>query len=370
MFKALIGDLFSSQAQTLVNTVNCVGVMGKGVALEFKKRFPAMFDDYARRCDQKAVHLREPYLYRDQSGVLIVNFPTKDHWRSPSRLKDIEGGLDYLVAHAVDWGITSIAMPPLGCGNGGLEWAEVGPLIYHKLHRLSIDVEVYAPYGTPKHELTHDFLAAPSQMTLSGQGRRLDKLNPSWVALMEVLRQLEAQPYANPVGRTIFQKICYVVTEMGVPTGLQFGKGSYGPFSGEVKLALHDFANRNWLHEEQLGRMMALRVGHQYEKDRAKFADEIERHQKKIAKVVDLFSRIKSTEQAEEVLTVLYASRQIKQARPSEEVAEAQLYDYILEWKKAWNSEEKKHAVASAIRNLVLLGWMRVQISESMLEAA
>jgi hypothetical protein len=95
-----------------------------------------------------------------------------------------------------------------------------------------------------------------------------------------------------------------------------------------------------------------------------------ERHQKKVAKAVDLFSRIKNTEQAEEVMTLLYASRQLKQTKPSEEVSEQQLYDYILGWKKSWTSDEKKHAVESAIRNLLLLGWMRVQISESMIEAA
>ena len=252
MFKALIGDLFESRAQTLVNTVNCVGVMGKGIAEQFKRRFPGMFEDYLRRCEKKSVRLGEPYLYRDSSGVSIVNFPTKNHWRSPSRLSDIERGLDYLAAHIADWGISGIAMPPLGCGNGGLDWSEVGPLIYSKLHRLPIGVEVYAPYGTPKNELTLEFLGAPSQMSLEGKGRKADPLKPEWVVLMEVLRALEAQPYANPVGRTIFQKICYVVTEMGVPTGFQFDRGSYGPFAGDVKLALHDFANRNWLSEQQL----------------------------------------------------------------------------------------------------------------------
>src|SRR5258708_36941639 len=132
MIRALIGDLFESQAQTLVNTVNCVGVMGKGVAEQFKQRFPAMFDDYEARCDRKAVRLGEPYLYRDSSGVQIVNFPTKDHWRSPSRLADIERGLDYLAAHAAEWKIASLALPPLGCGNGGLEWAEARPPDYPK----------------------------------------------------------------------------------------------------------------------------------------------------------------------------------------------------------------------------------------------
>lgn len=370
MLKTLIGDLFESQAQTLVNTVNCVGVMGKGVAFEFKKRFPSMFDDYVCRCERKAVRLGEPYLYRDASGKSIINFPTKDHWRSPSRLQDIDHGLDYFAEHAREWGITSVAMPPLGCGNGGLEWAEVGPLIYRKLHHLPMEIEIYAPYGTPKHELTVDFLAGPSQMSLEGRGRKHRKLNANWTALMEVLRGLDAQPYANPVGRTIFQKICYIVTEMGVPTGFEFGKGYYGPFSDDVKLALREFANRNWLREEPLGKMVALRVTPQYEKDRNRFADQIKEHSKKIDKAVDLFSRIKSTEQAEEVMTVLYASRQLRRTKPSEEIAEQQLYDFILDWKKSWNTEDKRRALAAAIRNLVLLGWMRVQISESMTDAA
>jgi len=112
MFKALIGDLFESRAQTLVNTVNCVGIMGKGVALEFKKRFPANFKDYAARCERKQVRLGEPYPFRDPAGRLIVNFPTKDHWRSPARLADIERGLDYFVGHYADWGVQSVAMPP------------------------------------------------------------------------------------------------------------------------------------------------------------------------------------------------------------------------------------------------------------------
>ncbi len=369
MFRALIGDLFESQAQTLVNTVNCVGVMGKGVAEQFKRRFPEMFEDYKSRTDRKAVRLGEPYLYRGSLGIQIVNFPTKDHWRSPSRLADIERGLDYLAAHAAEWGISSLALPPLGCGNGGLEWSEVGPLIYRKLHDLPIDVEVFAPYGTPKQQLTAEFLSAPSQMSLEGRGRKHVPLRPEWVVLMEVLRELEAQPYASPVGRTIFQKISYVMTEMGVPTSFRFSKGSYGPFSGDVKLALHDFANRNWLSEQHLGRMIALRVAPQYEKDRGRYADQINFYQAKIAKAVDLFSRIKSTEQAEEVLTVLFASRELKQSKRNGDVAEQDLQDYILDWKKSWRADEKKHAVANAIRNLVLLGWVRLKISESLTEA-
>lgn len=364
MVKVLIGDLFASQAQTLVNTVNCVGVMGKGVALEFKKRWPGMFADYQARCARKEVRLGEPYLYRGAAGTSIVNFPTKDHWRSPARLADIERGLDYLVAHLDAWGITSLAMPPLGCGNGGLEWTEVGPLLYRKLREVQVPIEVYAPYGTPPQQLLPQFLAAPAQRTLSGEGRRGEKLNPSWVALMEVVRELQAQPYARPVGRTIFQKICYTMTEMGVPTGFEFGKGSYGPLSADVQPALQELANRNWLQEQQLGRMMALRIGPQYEIDRSKLAAQVGEYRKKVAKTVDLFSRIKSTEQAEEVLTVLYASRQLKRNGTGAAVTEQELCEYVLNWKKAWRTEEKKKAVVEAVRNLVLLGWMRAQLSE------
>ncbi len=105
--------------------------------------------------------------------------------------------------------------------------------------------------------------------------------------------------------------------------------------------------------------MVALRVGDQFEKERGKFLPEIDRHRKSIDKTVDLFSRIKDTEQAEEVLTVLFASRQVKRGNRAADVEEQQIYDYILEWKKTWSTPEKKEAVASAVRNLALLGWIR-----------
>lgn len=141
------GNLLDSQAQTLVNTVNCVGIMGKGVALEFRRRFPKMYKDYLRMCEDGLVRPGEPYCYSG-SGHQIINFPTKDHWRSRSRLADIDRGLSILRTHYVDWNITSLALPPLGCGNGGLNWSEVRPLIEHYLGELPIDVEVYVPLGS------------------------------------------------------------------------------------------------------------------------------------------------------------------------------------------------------------------------------
>lgn len=362
MFKALIGNLFSSDAQTLVNTVNCVGVMGKGVAAEFKKRFPSMFTDYAARCARGEVRIGKPYVYRELSGPVILNFPTKQHWRAASRLTDVEAGLDYLVEHYKAWELTSLAMPPLGCGNGGLAWEQVGPLIYQKLAHLDLDVELYAPYGTAQSQLSVQFLSGERQLMLSDRGKTFKKMNPEWAVLVETVRKLGEQPHANPVGRVIFQKIGYVLTEMGVDTGFRFTKGSYGPFAREVKDALLVFSNRNWVQERSLGQMMALSVQPDFEAERAKYEDVLQKHESRISKTVDLFSRIKNTRQAEDVFTVLYASRDLKKQSTTRKT-ESDVLDYVLDWKKSWKTPEREQAVKTAIRQLVLLRWMDVEVN-------
>ncbi len=157
MVRALVGDLFQSDAQTLVNAVNCAGVMGKGVAREFKKRYPEMYRDYAERCRRKQVLPGEPYLFRRLHPPNILNFPTKNHWRSASKLDDIVAGLEYLERHYREWGIRSLAVPALGCGHSQLEWRVVGPVLFRHLSRLDIPVELYAPVGTPPGELDVEF---------------------------------------------------------------------------------------------------------------------------------------------------------------------------------------------------------------------
>ncbi len=127
--KVIRGDLFGSDAQTLVNPINCVGVMGKGIALQFKKRFPDMFTEYARRCRGREVRLGEPYLWAPLVLPWVLNFPTKDRWRSASNLEDIVDRLDYLQERYEDWGIESLAVPALGCGAGQLHWKVVAPVL-------------------------------------------------------------------------------------------------------------------------------------------------------------------------------------------------------------------------------------------------
>ena len=122
------GDIFRSPAKVLTNPVNCVGVMGKGLALEFKKRYPDLFDDYRKRCNNNTVIPGKPYLWSNERTT-ILNFPTKRHWKDNSRLEDIEAGLKYLEENWMSLGIDSIALPAIGCGEGGLHWDFVKKLI-------------------------------------------------------------------------------------------------------------------------------------------------------------------------------------------------------------------------------------------------
>ena len=364
MIKVLIGDMFQSNARTLVNTVNCVGVMGKGIALEFKKRFPVMFKDYSLKCKTKNVKLGKLDFYDDMFNKSVLNFPTKNHWRSPSKLEDIISGLDYFIAHYKEWGIKSIAFPPLGCGNGGLSWKVVGPVMYKKLSPLDIDIEIYAPFGTSNNEITEKFLMGSQVLATKGKGAMAQKLKPEWMVILETIAQLEKQVHLLPVGRVVFQKICYVLTEQGLDTGFYFKQGSYGPFSAEVKNAISAFANANLIREQQLGRMTAIQIGPEYASKKQNFLETIISSQKIIDKTVDLFCRIKNTEQAEEVTTVFYSVIKLKKDNPN--VSEENIFDYILDWKPRWNESEKRRSIATTIRNLAMLRWISVVFSEDL----
>ncbi len=361
-----IGDIFDSKATTLVNTVNCVGVMGKGIAQEFKNRYPDMYKQYKKECELEIVKPGVPYIYKDVLGTSIINFPTKNHWRSPSKLNDIIKGLDIFLYKYKSWGIKSVAFPPLGCGNGGLEWEFVGPTMFQKLSDISIPVEIYAPYGTLKVHLTPEYLKRKIASYRDIKGNKVKKMNPAWISILEVMHILGKQYYSKPVGRTIFQKICYVLTEQGIDTGFKFNQSSYGPFSSDVNSTLSVFANMNLINEIPLGKMNSLSVGSEYIKLIKKYDDVLNKHKKIIFKTADLFSRIKNTEQAEEVTTVIYASHQLKKEKDTNNITEKDLYDYIINWKRNWDKPEKKKSVGSTIRNLEMLDWLKLKYSDTL----
>jgi O-acetyl-ADP-ribose deacetylase (regulator of RNase III)/uncharacterized protein YwgA len=351
MIRVLIGDLFASKAQTLVNTVNCVGVMGKGIALEFRRRFPEMHRDYVERCREGKVRLGEPYLFKRAVLPWILNFPTKHHWREVARLDSIVQGLEHLARHYRAWGITSLAVPPLGCGQGQLEWRIVGPTLYRHLQRLDIPVEIYAPFGTPHEELEPEFLSGVHAAPPS-------RVPPGWVALAEIVRRIDEQAYHWPIGRTTFQKIAYVATEEGLPTGLEFRAGSYGPFASQLKKLTTVLVNNGLIREEQLGRMFVVRPGPTLPDALRAFSAELQAWNNLINRVAELFMRM-NTARAEIAASVLFAARSLakeKGAPPSEE----EVLAAVMRWKQRRKPPLNRAAVAETVRSLAGLGWLDV----------
>src|SRR5271165_3174157 len=147
------GDLLKEKADAIVNTVNCVGVMGKGIALQFKQRWPENFKAYEAACNRDEIKPGKMFIYDfGEWGKprYIINFPTKVHWKGDSKIEYIEEGLRDLVLQAKRRGIKSIALPPLGCGNGGLEWEKVKSLIFEAFENApEMQVDLFEPKGAP-----------------------------------------------------------------------------------------------------------------------------------------------------------------------------------------------------------------------------
>lgn len=367
MIKVLIGDIFRSKAQTLVNTVNCVGVMGKGIALGFKKRFPEMYKDYVERCRRGEITLGNPYLYKYPLPPWILNFPTKYDWRSVSKIADIEQGLQYLKRHYKEWGITSLAVPPLGSGLGQLEWKVVGRTLYKHLKQFEIAVELYAPHGTPDDQLTEAFLKEPVEIMLhESWGSRESRIEPGFIAILEVLKKLEENPYHPPVGRITFQKLTYFATMLNLETGLDYKRGSFGPFAQMLKPKLTRLVNNGLIREEKYGNMLRVRLDETFDNAQISYREYLETKQREIDRLTDLFSRM-DTREAELAATVHFAWLGLKE-RLGTNPSELEVFKEVMDWKKRHRPPLDEVEVARGIRNLAAHGWLDVIPSEEMPE--
>jgi O-acetyl-ADP-ribose deacetylase (regulator of RNase III) len=220
------GNLLEADAEALVNTVNTKGVMGKGVALQFKRAFPENYKAYRAACAAGRVQLGRMFVFdsgRMERPRYIINFPTKDHWRSRSRLTDIDAGLEDLRRVLTELQIESVALPPLGCGLGGLHWADVRPRIEGALGTLPVGVLVYEPHGAP----------APEEMPERRARPRMTAFRATLVWLLS--RYLAPGEAASPLE---VQKLLYFLQESGEPLGLNFEKQRYGPYADAARHAV------------------------------------------------------------------------------------------------------------------------------------
>ncbi|WP_437602991.1 macro domain-containing protein [Sorangium sp. So ce590] len=229
MIELTRGDILKVDAEALVNTVNCVGFMGRGIALQFKHSFPENFRVYEAACKRGEVQPGRMLVV--ETGQLtnpryIVNFPTKRHWRANSRLSDIEAGLEALVAEVERRHIRSIAVPPLGCGLGGLAWRDVRPRIERAFAAASeVRVLLFEPAG------------APAAGDLARATRR-PEMTPGRAALLGLMNRYLAGLMDPFVSLLEVHKLMYFAQEAGEPLRLRYTKGRYGPYAENLRQVL------------------------------------------------------------------------------------------------------------------------------------
>lgn len=229
MIRFKSGNILSEDAEALVNTVNCVGVMGRGIALQFKKAYPDNFNAYASACRRREIVPGRMFLYETRSLAnprYIINFPTKRHWRANSRIEDIDAGLTDLVRLIRMHDIRSIALPPLGSGLGRLPWASVRQLMEHALEDLhDVDVTVLEPDGAPP----------PQAMPRAS----LPKITAGRAALISLMHQYINALLDPMVTLLEVHKLMYFIQVARQPLRLTFVKGRYGPYADNLRHVLH-----------------------------------------------------------------------------------------------------------------------------------
>ena len=224
------GDILAEETEALVNTVNCVGVMGRGIALQFKRAFPDNFKAYAARCKRNEMQPGRVFVFK--TGRLtnphyIINFPTKRHWRGKSRMEDIESGLASLAEEIRAHGIRSIAIPPLGSGLGGLDWPEVRDRMQAVLDEYEdVKIIIFEPGGGPVDDRVNRSsdvpTMTPGRAALIGLiARYLRVLLDPFVTLLEI------------------HKLMYFMQAAGEPLKLKFVKGIYGPYAENLRHVLN-----------------------------------------------------------------------------------------------------------------------------------
>ncbi len=221
------GDLLKEKSEAIVNTVNCVGVMGKGIALQFKQRWPKNFRDYEAAAKRQEIKPGKMFIHDLGEWAkprFIINFPTKVHWRGDSKLEYIEDGLRDLVKQVKRLGIKSISLPPLGCGNGGLDWDEVRELVFAAFKdQPGLTVNLFEPKGAPPAREMANKTAKPT----------MTSARAAIIKIISIYREME-----YGLTKIEVQKLAYFLEKAGQPLNLNFVKHNYGPYSDTLRHVL------------------------------------------------------------------------------------------------------------------------------------
>ncbi len=338
------GNILHADAEALVNTVNCVGVMGRGIALQFKNAYPKNFKAYEAACQRQEVQPGRMFVYA--TGELanprfIINFPTKRHWRGNSRMEDIESGLVDLVEVIRRNNIQSIAIPPLGSGLGGLEWDDVRPRIEKALAALpQVKVLLYEPKGAPTSDKMQHKREAP-------------KMTAGRAALVELMSRYLKGLLDPAVSLLEVHKLMYFLQESGEPLRLQFKAAHYGPYAENLRHVLNaieghlvsGYADGGDIPEKTLELVPGA------EDEASQFLAHHQATRERFDKVADLVSGFESPYGLELLSTVHWVAK----------VGEARTVDEVTQRVYAWNDRKRQFTsrqIGLAMDVLTRKGWV------------
>lgn len=340
------GNILEADAEALVNTVNCVGVMGKGIALQFKQAYPENFRLYQRAC--RAGQVRPGKMFVVQTSLMnpryIINFPTKRHWKGKARLADIEAGLRDLVDEVKQLGVRTLAVPPLGCGSGGLDWTDVRPMIESALSALpDVHVLLFEPAGAP----------APERMKVRTEKPKLTR------ARALLLRLLES--YRIPGYRLSLleiQKLAYFLQMAGEPLKLNFIKHRFGPYAEPLNHVLQRLEGhhiRGYGDRSRDAGIYLLRGAS--EEASGALADDVDAATR-LRRVTALIEGFESPYGMELLATVHWVSREDPEAATNVAVAVRRVH----EWSGRKRQAFREQHIERAWRRLQSGGWLEAGV--------
>lgn len=346
------GNLLKQDVEAMVNPVNCVGVLGKGLALQFKRAFPEIVRPYEEACRSGdlrpgVVHVVD--LGEHHTPRWILNVPTKRHWRNPSRLDDVEAGTAELAATIQRLGIRSIAVPPLGCGNGGLPWESVRVVLIRYLDDLpEVQVSIFPPEGAPPPEDMPNRTKAPP---FAGDAVNLLALFAEFLRRASPFR---AEDRADTLARIEIQKLAYFAQVRGGLINKRFDRGHYGPYSHDLERELKSWEGHFLLgYGDGTDKVLALRPIRLLE-DAVRAADNLlgPEQREPMRDVLDLVVGWENTYELELLATTLFVWKEGTATDP------ATAHAVIDEWKRTPERLFTPRHIRLAWEHLVHLGWI------------
>ncbi|MBF8164145.1 type II toxin-antitoxin system antitoxin DNA ADP-ribosyl glycohydrolase DarG [Ectopseudomonas hydrolytica] len=322
------GNILEASSEAIVNTVNCEGYMGKGIAYQFKLEYPKNFESYALACKKGELRPGTLHVFTED-GKLIVNFPTKDKWRAKSRYEFISDGLKTLRSEILERSIKSIAIPPLGCGNGGLDWAKVKELIFSELSELdNVDINLYEPSKSYK-----------------SQPKKEPSLSLSHYLVMEI------KPHLRVFSRFRLQKTAFLIDYLNNSDYFKFEAHHYGPYSHSLDIVTKDISEYQSYHKSETSDAKKI-LEKKLQSDN--FYRSVKNQEQLILNASNLVNKIEDNQDLELLTTILFVIHK------NSATTKKEIISTIAKWSDRKNRLFSEQDIIESIKKLETLNMIKI----------